>query len=512
MKVLRSGQIKALDQFTIEHEPILSINLMERAAIQLTGWITAHYGVDNDFKVFVGPGDNGGDGLAVARMLAKKGYYVEAYVTGKLSENGLTNYNRLVKQGKAKVFTINGEDKFPIIEPSEILIDALFGAGLKRPVEGYIGSLVNYINESGSKIISIDIPSGLFAEDNTPHTAVEVGGETFYTNVVRADFTLTLELPFISFFFADDAVHVGEWFILPIGLHRGFLKHEPVDNHYVTEADVKKLLRKREKFSHKGHYGHALLVSGGRGKMGAAILAAKGCLRGGVGLITTHVPEHGINILQTAIPENMISVDTHEDYFSQAPETGRFNAIGVGPGIGTNEVTQKALRELLEKTDSPMVLDADALNIIAQHKDMLKLVPENSILTPHPKELDRLTGEKKHVYSRVEEQAILSKEYKVFVLQKGAHSAVSNPEGVLYFNSTGNPGLSTGGTGDVLTGVILALLAQGYPPQDAAILGAYLHGLAGDIAADKIGMEAIVASDVVQYLGKAYKTLYKNKF
>lgn len=509
MKVLRSGQIKALDKFTIENEPILSINLMERAAGKCTEWITSHFGVGKEFKIFVGPGDNGGDGLAIARMLSERGYYVEAYITGKLSEKGLINYNRLVKKGIAKVFTVNGEDKFPMLEKTDIIIDALFGAGLNRPFEGYIGTLVNYLNDSGATILSIDIPSGLFAEDNSPHKTIEVDGVQYYQNVIRANYTLTLELPFISFFFADDAVHVGQWFILPIGLHRGFLRHEPVDNYYVTQADVQAVLKQRPKFSHKGHYGHALLIAGSAGKMGAAQLAAKACMRAGAGLTTTHTPISGAGYLQTTVPENMISFDEHDEYFTTVPHLDKYDAIGVGPGIGTYDITATALKQLLEAADTPMVLDADALNILAEHKHMLDLVPENSILTPHPKELDRLTAPKNSVYSRVGEQARLAKKYNIYVIQKGANTATATPEGVIFFNSTGTPGMSTGGTGDVLTGVILGLLAQGYQPKDAAILGAFLHGLAGEKAAGEHGMEAMIAGDLIEHMGSAFKTLYK---
>lgn len=512
MKVLRSGQIKALDKFTIENEPILSINLMERASRKCTEWITEHFGVEKVFKVFVGPGDNGGDGLAIARMLAEQGYYVEAYVTGRLSEKGLTNYNRLVKRGLAKVFTINGEDKFPILEQTDIIIDALFGAGLNRQIEGYIGTLVNYLNDSNATIIAIDIPSGLFAEDNTPQKTIEVDDELYYQNVIRAHYTLTLELPFISFFFADDARHVGKWFILPIGLHEGFLRHEPVDNYYVTEDDVKAILKKRSKFSHKGHYGDALLIAGGLGKWGAAHLAAKACLRAGVGSVTTHTPKHGAGYLQTAVPENMVSLDENDEYFSSLPRFEDCSAIGVGPGIGRQNITGEALRQLLETAQKPMVIDADALHILAENKEWMELIPAHSILTPHPIELDRLTAPKKSVYSRINAQAQLAKKYNIFVLQKGANSAIANPEGVIFFNSTGNPGLATNGTGDVLTGIILGLLAQGYASKDAAILGVYLHGLAGDIAVEKTGEEAMIAGDVIDYLGMAYKTLYSKPF
>ena len=509
MKVLRSDQVKELDKFTIENEPILPINLMERAARACTDWITKYYGYDREFKIFVGPGNNGGDGLAIARMLSEKGYYVEAYVTGKLSDNGLTNYNRLVKKGAAKVFTINGVDKFPMLEESDVLIDALFGSGLDRPIEGYIASLVNYLNDSGSTIISIDIPSGLFAEDNTPQKVITIDGTQYYANVIKATYTLTFELPFISFFFADDAIHIGHWEILPIGLHTGFIEHEPVDNYYITHADAKELLKARYKFAHKGNFGHALLITGGFGKMGASILAAKACLKSGVGLVSTHTPQSGIGYLQTAVPENMISADEDMNYFSSLPENFEpYNTIGIGPGLGINEKTQAALKQLLEAAKVPMVVDADALNILSQNKEWLKLIPENSILTPHPKELDRLTSPKKHVYSRIESQTQLSKDYKIFVVQKGGNSGISDPEGVVYYNSSGNPGLATGGTGDVLTGIITSLLAQGYASRDAAVLGPYVHGLAGDLAAKEMGEEAVTASEVITFLGKAFKHIY----
>ncbi len=507
MKILHPNQLKELDAYTLKNEPIHSINLMERAAGVCTDWIMKNIEIHGEVKVFVGPGNNGGDGLAIARMLAEEGLPVAVFTIGKLSDDALVNYNRLIEQNKTKVFTITGEENFPLIYENELIIDALFGYGLNRRLEGFPAQLVTYINKCAAEtVVAIDIPSGLMAEDNSMQIrrAKDAPGNYRYENVIQADYTLTLELPFLSFFFANIDPHVGEWHFLPIGLHEECLKTLETKNYYLTKEYVAPKIKKRKKFSHKGSYGHALLVAGNYGKMGAAVLAARACKRSGVGLITSHIPKIGFQVLQSAIPESMVSIDESELYFTKIPDLTPFNAIGVGPGIGMDKSTEKALHELIQSANVPMVLDADAINILGKNMAWMSDVPEQSIFTPHPKELERLLGVAKDYYHRNELQKEFAQKHNVYIILKGAHTSITCPDGTSFYNSTGNPGMATGGSGDVLTGMILALLAQSYHPKDAAILGVYLHGLAGDIAAAKIGQEALTSGDIIENIGLAF--------
>ncbi len=507
MKILLSDQVKELDKYTIDNEPVHPISLMERAARVCADWIIPKFDIGDDFKVFSGPGNNGGDGLAIARLLADAGYYVEVFIIGKLSDLAEINHHRLMEQNKAKVFTLKTEDTFPVIDRRDIIIDCLFGSGLNRPLEGIYAKLVNHLNDSSASIISIDIPSGLLAEDNSKQQRIskDKKGAYTYENVIKAKYTLTLEMPFLSFFFADVSPHVGEWHILPIGLHKGYLESVRANNFYVTKQLIKEQLFERHKFSHKGNYGHALLISGSYGKMGAPVLASRACLRAGVGLLTTHVPRLGYQIIQTAVPENMTSIDNSEYIFTIVPEdVSKYDTLAIGPGIGTEKETVNALNQLLDNFHKPIIFDADAINILAANKELLEKVPENSIFTPHPKELERLIGKTDNYYERNQLQIEFSKKYSSVVLLKGAYSSIICPDGSCYFNSTGNPGMATAGTGDVLTGIILGLLSQGYDSKWATLIGVYLHGLSGDIAVEKFGEDSLISSDIIDQLGQAF--------
>jgi len=505
MKILDSVQVKDLDAYTIKNEPISSINLMERAATSCFDWITDMFPVSRAIKVFAGPGNNGGDGLAIARMLAEKGYTVNVYLKStKLSEDAKINYERILQQGIISASILNSKTNFPQINKTDIIIDALFGSGLSRPVEGFYAQIIDYINSQKATVISIDIPSGFFSEDNSKLQKTNSGA---YKNVIQADYTLSLELPFLSFLFPDAQIHVGNWVCLPIGLSKAYLSELKADNEYITIETVKKTIKKRQKFDHKGSYGHALLIAGSYGKMGAAILAARACLRTGVGLLTTHFPVSGYDIMQTAVPEAMVCIDESGTRFCKSDEQDLYQAIGIGPGIGQKQATLNSLIGILNNAKKPVVLDADALNLLSKNKDLYDLIPKNSILTPHPGEFRRLVGDSNSYFKQYQKQIELAKEQKLIVILKGAHTAIALPNGKCYFNSSGNPGMGTAGSGDVLTGVLTSLLAQGYTPERASILGVYLHGLAGDLAAQKTGQQALIAGDIIDCLGKAYKQI-----
>jgi ADP-dependent NAD(P)H-hydrate dehydratase / NAD(P)H-hydrate epimerase len=500
MKILTCEQIRRVDQFTINHEPVFSVDLMERAAAAAFLWLKEHFGKFGKVKIFVGPGNNGGDGLAIARMLADEGIDVSVYVFSaieKLSPDAFVNYNRLVLQGKVELLIIDSP-VFPEILEDDIVIDALFGSGLSRPLDGWAAQIVERINQHNAVVVSIDIPSGLFGEDNAHNKS---------DTIVKADYTLTFQMPKLAFFFAENADYVGNLSMLDINLSREAIGMEDSFYSLNMPADISALLKKRGQFSHKGIFGHALLIAGSYGKMGAAVLASGACLRTGVGLLTVQIPKVGYDIMQISIPEAMVVADSDNFQISEMPATEKFSSVGIGPGIGTSEPTASVLLNIISNTKAPMVLDADALNILSLHPEWIRKLPPNSIITPHPREFDRIAGPSVNGYERHLKQMEFSKINSVIVILKGAYTSITSPDGYCYFNPTGNPGMATAGSGDVLTGIVLSLLAQGYKPIDAACLGVYLHGLAGDLAVENLSEEALIASDIIKHLGLAFKKL-----
>jgi NAD(P)H-hydrate epimerase len=354
---------------------------------------------------------------------------------------------------------------------------------------------VQKINHSVAKVISIDIPSGLFGENNSHNNSL---------NIIRAEKTLTFQFTKLAFLFPENETFVGDWEVLPIGLHPEAIDQTESKFFYLTKEFISGKMEKRSKFSHKGTYGHALLIAGSYGKMGAAVLASKACLRAGVGLLTSHIPQRGYEIVQISVPEAMISIDPSETVFSEVPDLSAFSAIGAGPGLGQKPETTVALKTLLQAKSAKLVLDADALNILAENQDWYQLLPENTILTPHPKEFERLAGQSANSWERLQKQLQFSSQFQVIVVLKGAHSCISFPDGRAFFNGTGNPGMATAGSGDVLTGILLGLLAQGYSAEDAALIGVYLHGVSGDLAATQFGQQAMIAGDIVDQMGNAF--------
>lgn len=499
MKIFPSSSIKKLDAYTIEHEPIASIDLMERAATALTKAITERWSTETPVTVFAGPGNNGGDALAVSRMMAEKGYKVEVFLfnpKGDLSPDCRTNKELVEMMEEITFHEISTQFVPPALTPDHLVIDGLFGSGLNKPLSGGFAAVVKYINSSPAIVVSIDIPSGLMGEENTFNVK---------SNIVHADVTLSLQLPKLAFLFAENAEFVGEWDILDIQLSEEGIEETETNYEMMELEDIRSLIKPRRQFAHKGNFGHALLIAGSKGMAGASVLSARACLRSGVGLLTIHAPICNNDILQTAVPEAMVETDVSESYFAVPTDTDDYQAIGIGPGLGKNEETETALIEQLEHSQTPTVVDADALNILANHRHTLTHLPKGSILTPHPKELERLTGKCQDSYERLSKAIELAREANVHIILKGAYSVVITPDGRCFFNPTGNPGMATGGSGDVLTGVILALLAQGYPAEDAAKIGTYIHGLAGDIAQKKQGMIGLIASDIVTCLPTAWR-------
>jgi hydroxyethylthiazole kinase-like uncharacterized protein yjeF len=500
MKIFKTTDVKAIDAYTIENEPILSVNLMERASRAAFLWMKGHL-APVPVVVFAGRGNNGGDALALARLLYLDGWEVRVYLLGlhDISPDAAINLGRLRHLPKVMVAELNDESQFPEIEKGNLIIDGLFGAGLSRPLSGLAALLVKHINRSGATVLSVDMPSGLMGEDNGGHDP---------ECIVRATYTLTFEFPKLSFLFSQNDGYVGEWHVIPIGLHPDKIDATSTDWHFVDKAFAQNLLPSRDKFAHKGKFGHALLLAGSYGKVGAAVLASKACLKSGVGLLTTHVPHYGYDIMQTAVPEAMVSIDRSDILISEFPDLDGFDAIGAGPGIGQKVNTCTTLGELIEKVgEKRLVLDADALNILSQHPDMLAKLPPNTVLTPHPKEFQRMAGSWADDFARLRLLTEFARRYGVIVVLKGAYTTTALPDGTCYFNSTGNPGMASAGSGDVLTGIILGLMSQGLSSANAAILGVYLHGRAGDIYADSESEESLTALDIVGNLGAAFKWL-----
>jgi ADP-dependent NAD(P)H-hydrate dehydratase / NAD(P)H-hydrate epimerase len=501
MEILSAEQIRAWDEYTMQHEPIPSIELMERAAASCYAWLESNNYTGRSFAVYCGKGNNGGDGLAVARMLSEADCSVTVHILEfgfRGTDDFQINLARL-HQTSAEVRFIQGADNFHPIAPGDILVDALLGSGLNRRLEGVAKELVDHLNGSGNEIIAIDIPSGLFVSRSSR-------GNT----VIQATHTLSFQCYKPAFLMPENAASVGSVHILDIGLHPGFLQQVSREAELLDPDIIRAIFKPRQVFANKGNFGHALLVAGSFGKIGAAVLGARACLRSGAGLLSCHVPGCGYAILQTTIPEAMVLEDADERIhtaFEGDPSV--YSAVGIGPGIGTEGRTVEFLRELLGRSSKPMVVDADALNIIASSADLWARVPPYSILTPHPKEFERLFGPSDDDYARVEKAREQAREHQCIIVLKGHYTYIAMPGGKGYFNSTGNPGMAKGGSGDVLTGILTGMLSQGYSPGEAALLGVYLHGLAGDLAAETWSQESMLASDLVEHLGSAFHQVFK---
>ena len=475
---------------------------MERAAIQLTDSIVAEWDKDMKVVVFAGPGNNGGDALAVARMLAVRGYNVSTWLfntSGRLSDDCKKNRDRLkdVKQVASFVMVTEEFDP-PTLDAQTLVVDGLFGSGLNKPLTGGFASLVKYVNTSPAKVVSIDIPSGLMTESNEYNVK---------SNIMKADVTLTLQQPKLSFLFPENQQFIGHVEVLDIGISQEGIDKTDAQFYILEKSDITPCLKRRDLFAHKGSMGHALLVAGSRGMAGAAMLAAKACLRTGVGKVTVHTPACNTLPLQIGVPEVVLDVDSDTNVVSEAVDTDCFKAMGIGPGLGTNENTAIAVIGQMRRAQCPIVVDADALNILAAHKAWLQQIPVGAILTPHIGEFDRLEGVSTDSYERLSKAMLLAERQHAYIVLKGHYTAIITPGGRVLFSPTGNPGMATAGSGDVLTGIITALLARGYTQGEACAIGTYLHGLAGDIAARTLGEESLIASDIINSLPMAFKEL-----
>lgn len=504
MKILTADQLKEADRITLEKQEISSNELMERAAGLVYEEIHKRLqNADIPVKIFCGIGNNGGDGLVIGRLLLEQGYDVTIYVVNysdQRSQDFLVNYDRVKNMTKKWPVLLKSEEDFPEIKVGDFVVDAIFGLGLNRPLVEWVAQLVRHINKSGAFVLAVDMPSGLMAD--MPTEAQD--------SIVKANYTISFQTPKMAFYLPETAGFVGELQILEIGLDREYLKEARAAAQLISKQEARVLYQPREKFSHKGTYGHALMIGGSYGKIGSICLASTAALKAGAGMVTVFAPRCGFEIIQSTLPEAMVITDPNEKHLSDIEYDLDPTVIGFGVGVGTGDATVAAFKKLLKQNKKPMVIDADGLNILSRNKDFLKLLPEATVLTPHPKELERLIGPWKDDFEKLEKAQALVKEYKIILVLKGAYTFTITPED-MYINTTGNPGMATAGSGDVLTGIITAFISQGYEPLRAAVLGVYLHGKAGDLAAEKMSYEGVIAGDIARHTGAAILDLFETK-
>ena len=499
MKILSTDQIYQADQATIKNKPISSIDLMEHAAGQCFQRIKKLIKNKNKIiHVFSGIGNNGGDGLVIARKLIEANYFVKTYIVNfsvKRSDDFKTNLERILVLGENPL-EINKPNDFPEIESGGIIIDAIFGIGIKRSPKGFIKEIIQKINNSNNYIISIDFPSGMYSESSV----------TDRDSVIKADYVFTFQNPKLAFFLPENQNYCKKWEVLDIGLDKDFISSLESSFKTIDKDQIRSIYKPREKFSHKGTFGHSLIIGGSYGKIGAVVLSSRAALKIGSGLVTSYIPKCGYQVVQTSNPEVMVEVDD-ENYLQYFNFKTKPNVIGIGVGIGTHHKTKDGFAKFLKKNKTPLVVDADALNILALHKELLDLIPENSVLTPHPKEFERLVGKWNNDYEKLDMLLKFSAKIKCIVILKGAYTAIAF-QGKIFFNTTGNPALATAGSGDVLTGIITGLIAQKYSSINASILGVYLHGKSADLAIkSQETMETFIASNGIEYLSEAIRSI-----
>lgn len=500
MKIFTTEDIRAIDRATIETEDVTARDLIERVAEGVVSEIVSRWRPNKRTMVFAGPGNNGADALAVARQLIEQGFAPEIFLFNiggdKLSHECKACRDDLLKLDGVSFTEVTGTFTLPELNSSFLVIDGLFGSGLREPLVSGFMALVRYINESGAKVVSIDVPSGMFSDWNRG---------SINRNIIHASLTLTVQFPRLAFMMKENAELVGEWKVLDIGLSNEAIRNTHTNFQIVDAAGMKMLLKPRKPFCSKADFGNLLLVTGQHGMMGAAVLSARGAVRSGVGKATVHTAGWGFEVIQGQVPEVLFEADRNDSIITEIKPAHTYTAVAVGPGIGTADPTLNALDSFLKSATMPLVLDADALNCISMRRTMLNMLPPRTILTPHAGEFDRLFGTHATDEERLLTAIKVAEDYDILILLKGRYTALVRPDGKIYFNSTGSPALATPGSGDVLTGIIASFLAQGYKPEIAPLAGAYIHGLAGEIAAETHGEYGVTASDIAACVGKAIR-------
>ncbi|PTX62719.1 hydroxyethylthiazole kinase-like uncharacterized protein yjeF/hydroxyethylthiazole kinase-like uncharacterized protein yjeF [Kordia periserrulae] len=501
MKIYSAAQIYEAINQTIEKNQITSNDLMEFAGTQIFNWFhTRMQGAQVPIHIYCGIGNNGGCGLVLGRQLLHHGYNVHIYIVNfstKRTKDFLINYDR-IKEFKVWPRLLNSGEEFPEMHRDDIIVDAIFGIGLNRETSDWVKDVIKYINASEAYTVSLDVPSGLYPDH----------GPEDKEAVIESNYTLTSQAPKLSFFLPETGIYMQQWEAIDIGLDQEYLRTTETEVQLIDKFEVLPLYIPREKYVHKGSYGHSLIIGGSHGKIGAVTLASSACLRVGAGLVTAYIPACGYQIVQTSLPEAMVLCDANEKHISDISFEIEPKAIGIGVGLGTEKMTVKALEGFLKQNTHPLVVDADALNMLAANPKLLKLIPKHAIFTPHPKELERLIGAWEDDFGKLAKAKAFAKKYNIIIIIKGAHT-ITIYDSYVYINNTGNPGMATAGSGDVLTGMLTGLLSQGYEPLKAALFGVYLHGKAGDIALSGLGYQALIASDIVDFIGDAYLDLFK---
>jgi len=500
MKIFSAKQIYAADKATVERQKITSDELMERASLQIFNWMHLRMqGAPVKIHLFCGIGNNGGDGLALARHLTEHGYDIIVYVVNysdKRSKDFLINLDRL-KDRKVWPIFLESANELPAIAKEDIIVDAIFGIGLNRTPADWVVKLIKHLNATEAFILSVDIPSGLFP-DQVPEN---------HDAVITSNYVLSFQTPKLVFFLPETGIFVEHWEVLDIGLDQQFLMENKTDFVLIGKNEVLSMYLPREKYSHKGTFGHALIIGGSYGKVGAVNLASKAALKSGAGLVTAYIPKCGYDSLQSSLPEVMV-LTSDDNHISHIEYDIKPNVLGLGMGMGTALKSIDAFKKLLSNNELPMVVDADGLNMLSNNKDLLDKLPKECVLTPHPKELERLIGTWKNDFDKLEKVKQFSIKYNCVVVVKGAHTiTVFKEKG--YINTTGNPGMATAGSGDVLAGMITGLMAQGYTALNASIFGVYLYVKSGDLEIEKQGFQALIASNIINGIGAAFLDLFK---
>ncbi len=487
LDIIPGNRVSELDKAFIKSEGITSWDLMEKAATSFCNWFKPLF--ENSGKrifIFCGLGNNGGDGLAIARLLEMEGFGVTVVSfedSIKCSRDYQINFNKLPFGVK-----IGGCEDFDFQQIGDgILIDGIFGVGVNRSVSGRYLEVIELLNLSKAIKISIDMPSGI------PSDGVLVG------DAFKADYTCTFQFPKLGLLIPEHADFTGKVEILDIGISSSFLKSFGQKKFFIQQEDIPPFHKRFNNFSHKGDFGRILLIGGSKGKMGAILLCSKAAIRTGSGVVNVFAPAEEGLILQIGVPEVMVMSQLSD------VDLGDFDAIGIGPGWGL-EIPTPFFEDILQSCKSPLVIDADGLNLLSKNKYLLQILPTNSILTPHLKEFERLVGPCKNHIERLEKAKDFSSKFGVLLILKGAFTSISCPDGSQYFNSSGTKYMATGGSGDVLTGMITSFLGQGYSPLHAAICGVYHHGLAGELAS-KNKRRGMAASDIIEAIPETYLKL-----
>lgn len=506
MNIYTTREIQHIVEANLRLDNLDMDTLVERAAKGIGGEIEKRWKQGVTVYVFAGPYDNGAYALATARHLLERGYRLKVTLFNieidPAQEIVKRQRDRLISAGLSldNFVEVNKNFRMPEIAPGSLVLDGIFGSELNRNLEPGYGLLIRHINEKNVKVVSIDVPTGMTGDWNS---------RTSPNYVIKARLTVALQFPHLAFFLPNMSDNIGEWVAVDMGLKAGSFQSLTQKYLLIGRNEAKRFLSRRRLFTSKDDYGKGMIFAGSFGMMGAAVLAAKGALRSGIGKLTVSTPMCGFPIIQTSVPEALYQYAESQEFFTRIKPHYSYDAVAVGPGIGTNEATINALDDYLSTVPSPVILDADALNCIALRPLLLNKLPNMSVITPHAKEFDRLFGEQSNGDSRLLKAIEVAKLYNIIIVLKGHYTAVVRPDGMLTFNDSGTPAMATPGSGDVLTGILTSFYAQLKNPVLAAVAAVYVHGRAGEIAEKEQGSYGVLASDIAGCTGKAIEEILR---